>query len=344
MEVVQFKFKWVDAQGKEPGLFSKKGMLSGDSLTLDGQELPANTLVGNEQWGNRFALIEPGQDGEAEHRTIAVTEGADNLRPALNRAHSKQEAHRRREQLQKQGRGGAYHEAECPHCHATLDLTDFPRTPQVYCWFCNTITTIDSPDGVPRAESAYRLCEECGMYSKPRRFTIFYFYFLLVIYGFSSRETWRCPACMRPEAWKMLFGNLLFVLGVPVALVQLFRSYGGTDIGSLYGGLDAANLKARKGNLEGAIQQYRKILENHEAAVGVKYNIGMAFLHKNDRENAARTLEYALEDCSNFRPAAVVLANCYEATGETAQLEALKQLWSEEEQAAHEAESQAEAG
>jgi len=30
---------------------------------------------------------------------------------------------------------------------------------------------------------------------------------------------------MRGEAWKMFFGNLIFLLGVPVARIQLFRSY-----------------------------------------------------------------------------------------------------------------------
>jgi hypothetical protein len=157
-----------------------------------------------------------------------------------------------------------------------------PPSPQVYCPFCHTLGTMDALAGPIKAEAQYRLCDQCGMYSKPRKFTIFYFYFLLVLYGFYQKETWRCPACMRPEAWKMLFGNLLFVIGVPVALVQLFRSYGGTDIGRLFAGLDSANLKARQGNLAGAIEAYRRILTEHPVAAGIKYNIGLAALSKND--------------------------------------------------------------
>ena len=125
----------------------------------------------------------------------------------------------------------------------------------------------------------------------------------------------------------MLFGNLLFIVGLPVALVQLFRSYGGTDIGGLYPGLDRANLKARSGNFEGAIADYRAILERQPVSAGVKDNIGLAFLHDKDEAGAARMFEYALKDCANYQPAAAMLAQCYESLGETEKLAELKDRW-----------------
>ena len=125
----------------------------------------------------------------------------------------------------------------------------------------------------------------------------------------------------------MLAGNLLFVLGVPVALVQLFRAYGGTDIGGLYPGLDKANLLARGRKFEKAVNAYQDILKKTPVAAGVKYNIALAFLHNDDVEGASQMLEFVMKDCANYDPAAGALLHCYTALGETQKLAALKELW-----------------
>ena len=131
----------------------------------------------------------------------------------------------------------------------------------------------------------------------------------------------------------MLFGNLIFVLGVPVALVQLFRAYGGTDIGVLYPGLDSANIKAQKGNLAGAIKDYRKILEKFPASAGVKFNTGLALMNQHNFDGAAKMFEASLADCSNYTPAARGLFACYEKLGRTEDLEDLKLEWGVEDEA-----------
>ena len=73
------------------------------------------------------------------------------------------------------------------------------------------------------------------LYARPREFTIMYFDFLLVVYGYRYRKVCRRDTCMRPEAWKMLLGNAPFVLGVPVALGQLWRVYTGKGFAGLLG-------------------------------------------------------------------------------------------------------------
>jgi len=135
----------------------------------------------------------------------------------------------------------------------------------------------------------------------------------------------------------MLFGNLIFLLGVPVAIVQLFRAYGGADVGARIRFLDSANLKARNGNFEAAIKAYQGILSTHPIAAGVKYNIALAFLHQNRTEDAAKMLEFTLADCSNYLPAAGLLADCYEKLGRTEELSALKSSWRIVEEAETEA-------
>jgi len=333
MESLRFKFKWLDNQGNEAGILSKKGSFDGTTLVLDDIQFPAACLTTVESRGKRFAIATVDREGHTHQALFSITSGsADGLRAELGLCRSRAWAESHREELVEAGRGHEFRSAICPHCQAAIDLTSMPRTPQVYCPFCKTVGTLDSPQGPIKAEAQYRLCDTCGMYSKPRKFTIFYFYFLFVMYGFYQQETWRCPACMRGEAWKMLLGNLLFVIGVPVALIQLFRSYGGTDIGSLFPGLDAANLKARKGDIAGAIEGYRRILREHPVAAGIKFNIGQAALSKNDLAGAAGILEHALHDCANHQPSAAALATCYERLGETEKLHELRKQWGVEEE------------
>ena len=324
-EPMSFKFKYLNEQGQEEGFLSKKGHFDGETLVLDETAIPGTAIIEVDNRGNRMILTIAQKEEKPAAIAFAITSGSVKLlKEALGVARSAAWANLHREELIKKGRGHEYRDVACPQCGATIDLTGFRDSPQVSCQFCHTISTSGA---ISKEESQYRICDECGMFSKPRQFTIFYFYFLLVAYGWSSRTTWRCPACMRGEAWKMLFGNLIFVLGVPVAIVQLIRAYGGTDVGALYKGLDTANLKARKGDMEAAIADYRKILEQNPHAAGVKYNIGLAFAQHNQPEPAATTLDAALNDCCNYQPAANVLAHCYESLGATDNLAALRAEW-----------------
>jgi len=201
------------------------------------------------------------------------------------------------------------------------------KTPQLYCHYCDSLITIENRQMAPPNEHDFRLCDECGLYSKPRKFTVFYFYFLLVVYGWRYRTTWRCPACMRNDAWLMLLGNLPFVLGVPVAIVQLIRSYGGSVSSPAFAGLDSANIKVTKGDISGAVKKYSEIVQRIPFCAGVKYNLATGLLRQKDLEHAKQTLLLALEDCSNYTPAFNALCHCYEQTGDQAALQRLRKQW-----------------
>jgi len=348
MENLKFKFKWLDDKGREQGYLSKKGSFDGESLRLGDATVPAIAITDVDVRGRYMFLTVATRDEPTPIAFVVKSGKPQNLKAMLGRARSAAWAEMHRKQLTEEGRGQKFRAAKCPFCEATIDLTNFDPTPQVSCEFCHAIAMIEGDgfsfggEAAGRGLRHYRICDECGMYSKPRLFTIFYFYFLFVFYGFRHGSTWRCPACMRPEAWKMLFGNLLFVLGVPVAIVQLFRSYGGTDVGGPYPGLDKANLKARQGKQEAAIAEYQAILDKQPTAAGVKYNIGLAFLDQEDFERAARMFEYALQDCANYHPAAVALAGCYEELGQHEKLARLQGQWGGD--AGGEAEQQAAEG
>lgn len=328
---LEFRFHWLNDQGQQQGFLRKKGSFDGETLALDDVEIPAAAIAHVESRDNRMAMTAMTADGKPATVMLmpATRKDTDRIKTALDIARSDVWAKMHRDDLVKQGRGHAYRDAQCPQCGATLILTDFPQTPQLFCRFCQALSTVSADADPAPGEQHLRICDECGMFSKPRRFTIFYFYFLLVAYGYRYRMTWRCPACMRGDAWKMLFGNLIFVLGVPVALTQLFRSYGGTDFAGPFKGLDAGNIRARKGDFGGALDQYRAILERVPCSAGINYNLGLALRHQGDAARAADAFAAALENCSNYTPAYAHLRELYADLGETRKLTQLNEIWGE---------------
>ncbi|HUG92541.1 MAG TPA: tetratricopeptide repeat protein [Planctomycetaceae bacterium] len=325
---LQFKFQWLNADGQPQGVFRKKGRFDGEALVLDDVQVPAAVIANVQQREGRMIVSAFGGDGNMAHLAFALSAAdAQRLKAALDIARSAAWAEWHKQSLETKGRGHTYRDDRCPHCGATILLSSMPRSAQLYCHFCNTLSTVHPPQDAVPGEERLRLCDDCGMFSQPRKFTIFYFYMLIVVYGWNSRTTWRCPACMRGDAWKMLFGNLPFVLGVPVALTQLSRSYAGNVVGGAFNGLDRANLKARKGDLRGALDGYRRILERVPHSAGVKYNLGLALAKQGDTARAAETFQLALDDCSNYVPAYQMLSRCCEELGDTARLAELKAMW-----------------
>ncbi len=340
-EPLRFKFQYLDENGQPTGLFRKKGAWDGETLTLDDAELPAVALLDVQAREKRLFLAVPSpaeepQEGEAAEGDfqvatmgLAVSGGAtaESLKAAVDVARSGVWANSHREGLEKEGRGADYRTAACPHCAATVVLSDMPKTPQVFCSFCDTLWTERTADDPPGWEKAHKVCDECGYFSAPRKFTVFYFYFLLVVYGWRTRTTWRCPACMRGDAWKMLVLNTPFVLGVPVALTQLARTYGSGLTGGPYAGLDAGNKAARAGKFDAAIVKYRAILERLGAGAGVKYNLGMALAGDGDGDRAADAFLASLADCANYAPAYHRVMPLLEAAGRSEELDELKRQW-----------------
>lgn len=333
-EPLTFKFHWMDEQGQPAGFLRKKGAFDGTTLQLAEHEIPALALLDVTARDERMVVSVPLEDGQVHGLGLVLTSKkiAERLKTALDIARSGTWAEQHREELAKEGRGHAYRHEICPQCSATVILSDMPETPQIFCPYCQALSFAGESERNVRAAD-YRICDECGMFSKPRRFTIFYFYFLLVVYGWQTRTTWRCPACMRPDAWKMLAGNLPFVLGVPVAATQLVRAYGGGAGGGPFAGLDAGNRAARAGNFSLAIAKYREILERQGHAAGVKYNLGLALLNQKDMRRATEAFEISLADCANYVPAYYQLRGLYTELGEEAKLARLTAMWGEAEDA-----------
>ncbi len=328
-EPLKFKFQFLNEQGQATSLFSKKGEFDGEVLVLDKVSYPGNTLVAVERREQRMAVSALTSATSVE--TLALTFGskaiAVQVKQALDVARSAHGAEAHRQDLVRRGRGGAYRDAECGQCGATIVLSDLPITPQLHCPYCDTLATIQAADDIPVNEHEFHLCDACHLFSRPQKFTVMYFWFVIVAYGYWTEEKFCCKGCMRGAAWKMLFGNLLFVLGVPWAAVQLIRSYSGSVVGGAFRGLDSGNVRARRGDAAGALKYYRSILERVPHSAGVKFNLGQGLIMQQDYASAAKSFEAALRDCANYFPAYGQLRQMYSHLGETEKLRELDLRW-----------------
>ena len=325
-----FKFRWMH-QGNVAADAALAGSFDGRQLTLDDQTWPLK------QVGPCFcdqpvlsSSVYEEKDEQWYPVVISVTgQQAETLKRVIDAARSKQALDEEQKQLIEQGQGDSFRSELCPHCDASISLSKFADSPQGYCNYCQTLFTFGDgqrpfgtdPETLDRElEPKYRLCDHCEMYSRPTKFRIFYFVFLVYHMHFSSDTTVRCPGCMRWEAWKMLCGNLFGLLGLPLAFTQLVRSYRSRIEKGPLRGLDDANRLANRGKIDRALDRYDRLMDNLPINAGIKFNIGSGLLKKEDPPHAESMFLLALEDCANYEPALYGLAECYRRLGKTKEL------------------------
>ena len=328
MDPVRFKFKWLDDEGNMTDLWRKSASFDGRVLQLDDTSIPVEAIVDLHLRGQSTYLWLRTQSGKSVQTGFSVI-GSDGLeiQQALNRQRREALIQQEQQRLEARGDGLQLREQECEHCRSPIFLSGLPQTPQVYCPVCDSLLTTGVAPEQRWLESRHRICDECGMYSHPRKFTTFYFYFLLVIYGIWNKTTIRCPACMRGESWKMLLGNLPGLVGLPFSVVQIYRSYAKTSALDPMRGLDDANLRLRKGQIERALDDYDRLLERQPINAGVKYNIASGLVRKREFQHAQQMFEMSLDDCANYWPAVEGLLIALEQQGKEAEVEAVQRMW-----------------
>ena len=315
------------------GVFALSGTFNGKELTLDEEVYPVKEIAGVVVAENVLSIVVQDEDDWLTLSIVIVGEKPHTVKRAIDGSRSSFEAAEEQKQLIEEGQGASFRSEKCPHCEATISLSKFADSPQCFCDYCQTLFTIRDQYGSQANESKtlpqnletkYRICDECGMYSFPKKFSKFYFIFLVYFIHFAHDKTVRCPACMRWEAWKMFFGNIFGLLGLPVAFVQLFRSYRGRIEKGPLKGLDDANRLASRGKVERALHRYDKLMDNLPINAGIKYNIGSGLLTKGDAPHAETMFLLALEDCSNYTPALNGLHFCYRSLGKDRKLKELE--------------------
>ena len=204
-----------------------------------------------------------------------------------------------KKQLDAQGQGASFRSQICPTCQSTINLTGLPETAYHFCPFCESVYMAGG--ALVNKGEDYCTCDECELFGHVQEYKIFYFYFLLVIYGWRSQQRFLCDGCARGELLKTLLCNLFFILGVPVSLWGLFRSYSGQD--PRFNNLVEANDYAREGKADLAGNIYQQISGSNPMHPGLAMNKGLACLHSNNVNGAIESFSTALESCSNYVPA-----------------------------------------
>ncbi len=319
--------------GNVSGFLSMVGTFDRKTLTLGEDSYPVSAIIAVAAHEGVLSLVISDEDDYLTPSIVVSGEQPETIKRAIDRSSSGLRAAEEHKQMVAEGQGASFRSEICPHCDATISLSKYADSPQCYCDYCETLFTIrdqyrndDVAEGSldETLESKYRMCEECGMYSYPRQFTIFYFIFLVYFLHWTSNKTVRCPACMRFEAWKMLFGNIFGLLGLPVAFIQLFRSYRGKIEKGPLKGLDDANILANRGKIDKALDRYDALMDNLPINAGIKYNIGSGLLTKGDIPHAETMFQLSLEDCSNFAPSLSGLHFCYRSLDKKDELKQLE--------------------
>lgn len=304
-----FKFRFVQ-DGNPKGLFAKKGAITEQGLQLGDDLLLYRSVVDSTTRDDRLILVTDPRDPDVsanlrsqmmgESAVLAVSGGkADALERAVDKFSSKLAAQENKKKLEEQGEGHTFRCQVCPTCESTVDLTGYEKTNFIYCRFCESIFG----DGLEslKGASAYRTCDECGYHDRVQGYGEFYFYFLLIVYGFSHKRRWLCDACGKSLANKLIAINSIFLLGVPNAIACAIRARAGKD--SRMKGLSEGNSHSKKSKMDKAEEQYQKALKIFKDHPGVHYNRALGHLSARDADSGLSALQDCLRACPNYLPA-----------------------------------------
>jgi hypothetical protein len=320
---LSFKFRYVQG-GQGRGLLTKKATASDTQLDLDGEQILFQDILDAVSRGNRLVL-ELAPSVLLSEKTLKMIQDshylvleihqatADELEKHIDRHSSTLAAERHRQELAAAGKEDLFRTVTCPICGATIDLSDFAQTPYMYCRFCESI--LDRNKQVVSNGERYRICGECGMYDRIREYTIFDFYFLLVVYAWRTNRRFVCDTCASRLGRNALLRNLIFLLGIPSAIYVLIKANSGRAPALQQ--LAKANGLALKGKYAEANAIYDKLLQRFPDHPGFLLNQGMGYLNGQDVPTGSAYLARSLKACSNYQPTLWVAQRLRQAALET---------------------------
>jgi hypothetical protein len=317
---LNFKYSYVHAFT----LFSQNGIASPTDINLQGLKIPYAYVVETFTRDNRFLLalapntpLDPKIKKQLQENRYLVLQlskdKAKELKRYVDHYGSAVWAQNHRQQLENAGKGNLFCTVVCPHCGATIDLSDFERTTYVYCPYCASI--VNHNRQIISNSDVYGVCDECNMYDRVRGYTVFHFYFLLVVYGYSVKRRFVCDACATSLAQRTLLLNLLFILGIPSAVYMWIKAQSGRD--PYFQDLAKANKLARKGRYQEADEIYDRLFSLFPDHPGLLMNKGLGHLHGKDGNNGVGLLTRSLKACGNYLPTMQVVQRLRQAAAQS---------------------------
>lgn len=319
---LHFKFRYVQ-NGRVRGLRAGNGTASDTALHLDGEEIPYRNIFDSSSRDNHFVIslgpntsLGPKTGKQLQNNRFLALEiskvKADELKRHVDHFGSAIWAENHRQQLVNEGKGQLFSTIVCPHCNATIDLSDSERSAYIYCPYCSSI--VNHSLKVVSDSSIYSICDECQMYDRVRGYTVFHFYFLLVVYGYSVKRRFVCDTCATSIAQRALLTNLIFILGVPSAIYMWVKAQTGRD--PYFQDLAKANKLARQGKYQEADQIYDKLFSLYPDHPGILMNKGLGHLHGKDSNGGVSLLTRSLRACGNYIPSIQIIRRLQQAASQ----------------------------
>ena len=223
--------------------------------------------------------------------------GAERVEAEIDRHVSRHMLAARRSAAAAEGKEHLIRASTCPTCAAEIDLTDFDSGSYVFCPFCSSVFLGHNSQTLGRE---YRGCDECGYFGRVQEYPEFYFYFLLIVYGFRYNKRYLCTSCANGLFWKALLLNSIFVIGVPTAVWVKIKSVLGRDPGMA--DLRRATELAKKGRVRDAAPLFQTVLQHHPDHPGVLLNEGLGWFIAGDEASGSQRFSQALRSCPNYVP------------------------------------------
>ena len=320
---LKFRFQYVNRSGRPIGLWPAGGSLTEEAIQLKKQSLGYQAILNSTCRDRRLILtVDPQEvhdediakhfiDGKALILEITRAKATD-LELFIDRISSRHLAAKHQEELEREGKGREFRSVTCPHCESTIDVSLLNKTSYVYCRFCETI--FQEQGDLKTLGTTYRLCDECGWFDRVQGYTEFYFYFLLVIYGFSWKRRHLCDNCVKSVFWKVLLINLIFILGIFPALWMKIKSLRGRD--KDLQNLAKANALGKQGKYEQAAALYAELRERYPRHPGLLLSESLSHLQGQDATGTWKLLEDSLKGCSNYGPSVRLMNRLQEAASQ----------------------------
>ncbi len=139
------------------------------------------------------------------------------------------------------------------------------------------------------------------MFDHIRPYTEFYFYFLLLVYGFSYKQVHLCHSCAHKTFLKTLGLNLIFIIGVPSAIWLKVKSM--MNRNPQFEGLAKANALAKAGRPMDAEPYFQQVLAQNPRHPAVLMNRAIGQINGGDKNGAVACLQESLRACNHYLPA-----------------------------------------
>ena len=316
---LEFKFRYVQ-NGQAVGLGAGKATASDHAINLNGEEISYENILDTSNRDNRLILLlapstplgPKTQKRLQENRYIVIDVSkvpAIELKKHIDLLSSSIHTERRRQKLASEGKENLFRAATCPHCKATVDLTDFENSSYTFCRFCGSI--FNNSHQIVSNGDVYQICDECNMYDRVRGYSVFTFYFLVIFYGYSLKRRFVCDTCATKLAQRTLLINLLFLLGVPSAIYMWIKAQTGRE--PHFQELAKANKLARKGNYQEADEIYDRLFAQFPDHPGLLMNKGLGHLHGKDGSGGTGFLGRSVRSCANYLPSIQIIHNIQQA-------------------------------